>query len=136
METKYNNDQHLVYLHLTDRVGGNWLEVFEGNTEFYSAAYWDLLTQIWRHGEPVRKTDALSFMTAVKSPHTAGKYVETCLRHGLIVEADNPDDARSKLLTLAPNMRGRLDAFFDRAITEVRLANREVDIKGPSPEEP
>ena len=75
-------------------------------------------------------------LAAVKSPHTAGKYVETCLRHGLIVEADNPDDARSKLLTLAPNMRGRLDAFFDRAITEVRLANREVDIKGPSPEEP
>jgi len=132
----YNNAQHQVYMAFTDKVGVNWLDVFEGNTEFYSAAYWDLLTRIWRTGGPVRKTDALGFMTGIKSPHTAGKYVGVALEHGLLVEDDNPMDARSKLLRLSDDMKDRLDVFFDHAISELRKASREVDIKGPSPEEP
>ena len=41
---KFNDDQRREYLNLTDQVGMKWLEVFEGDTEFYSAAYRDLLT--------------------------------------------------------------------------------------------
>ena len=48
MALKYNNAQHKQYLEMIDGVGRRWVEVFEGNTEFYSAAYWDLLTGIWR----------------------------------------------------------------------------------------
>ena len=135
MDLKYNNDQHRVYLQLTGQVGGNWLDIFEGNTEFYSAIYWDLLTNIWLRNEPVRKTEALGFMTAIKSAHTASKYVETAVKYGYLVETENPNDARSKLLTPSTEMRQRLDVFFDRAISELRKSNREVDIKGPSPED-
>ncbi len=135
MDLKYNNDQHRVYLQLTGQVGGNWLDIFEGNTEFYSAIYWDLLTNIWLRNEPVRKTEVLGFMTAIKSAHTASKYVETAVKYGYLVETENPNDARSKLLTLSTEMRQRLDVFFDRAISELRKSNREVDIKGPSPED-
>jgi len=53
----------------------------------------------------------------------------------LLVEMDNPEDARSKLLTLSDDMRGKLDNFFDNAVNEVRKANRTIDIKGPSPED-
>ena len=56
---KFNDDQRREYLNLTDQVGMKWLEVFEGDTEFYSAAYWDLLTGLWRTDGPRRKTDAL-----------------------------------------------------------------------------
>ena len=136
MTPRYNTDQHREYLDMIDRVGRNWLDVFEGNTEFYSAAYWDLLTRIWKNHAPVRKTDAIGFMTAVKSPHTAGKFVDTAMRQGLLVEANNPDDARSKLVGLTPHMRERLDVFFDNAVSEVRRANRNLDIKGPSPQDP
>jgi hypothetical protein len=136
MALKYNNDQHHEYLDMIDRVGREWLGVFEGDTAFYSAAYWDLLTRMWKDHAPVMKTDALGFITGVKSPHTAGKFIDTAIRQGLLVETANPQDARSKLVALAPHMRERLDGFFDRAVSEVRRSNRHLDIKGPSPEAP
>ncbi len=136
MGLKYNDAQRKEYLNMTHRIGEMWLDVFQGNQEFYSAAYWDLLTRIWKTGGPVRKTDALKFMTAIKSAHTAGKYVQSAIQRGVLVEADNPEDARSKLITLSPDMRQRLDAFFDAAVSEVRTANRTIERKGASPEEP
>ena len=95
-----------------------------------------MFTNIWEKDAPVRKTDALRFMTAIKSPHTAGKYIETAIRKGILIEEDNPEDARSKLLRLSPDMRTRLDAFFDSAVGQVRRTNRKMDELGPSPEEP
>ncbi len=133
-ELIYNTAQRREYLQMIDRIGMRWVEVFQGNTEFYSAIYWDLLTQLWRRDGPVRKTDALKYMTGVKSPHTAGKYIQDAMDQGLILEEDNPRDARSKLVRLSPDMRARLDAFFDGAVGEVRQTNRSIDIKGPSPE--
>ena len=136
MALKYNNAQHKQYLEMIHGVGRRWVEVFEGNTEFYSAAYWDLLTGIWRADGPVRKTDALRYMTAIKSAHTASKYVDHSIKEGILVESDNPDDARSKLLILSDDMRERLDSFFDSAVGRVRRASRAIDEKGPSPENP
>jgi hypothetical protein len=75
-------------------------------------------------------------MKAVKSPHTAAKYVDTAVRRGILIESDNPDDARSKLLALSPEMKQRLDGFLDAAVSEVRKAGPVLDVKGPSPEEP
>ena len=66
-------------------------------------------------------------MTGVRSAHTAGKYLETAIREGMILETDNPEDGRSKLLTLSPAMRRRLDAFFDAAVEEVRRSVRRMD---------
>jgi hypothetical protein len=42
---RYNPAQHQEYLDMTDRLGHRWLEVFQGDTEFYSAVYWDLLSR-------------------------------------------------------------------------------------------
>ena len=133
-ELIYNGEQRKEYLNMIDRIGAGWLEVFQGNTDFYSAIYWDLLTQLWRQDGPVRKTDALKYMTAIKSPHTAGKYVQETIDHGLVLEEENPMDARSKLVKLAPDMRERLDSFFDGAVGEVRRTKKTIDVKGPSPE--
>jgi len=132
---KYNNAQHKQYLEMTEQVGRNWLTVFEGNTDFYSAAYWDLLTSIWRADAPVRKTDALRSMTAIKSAHTAGKYVDYSIQQGILIETDNPDDARSKLISLSPAMRRKLDTFFDAAVGEVRRAERAIVDDGPVPDD-
>lgn len=136
MKLKYNSDQREEYLSMTERIGLAWIKVFEGNTEFYSAAYWDLLTGIWKAKGAVKKTDALRLMKAIKSAHTAGKYVEAAIQHGIVVESENPADARSKLMALSPDMMGRMDAFFDAAVGELRAANHRIDVKGPSPEEP
>lgn len=136
MRLKYNDDQRREYLVLTDHIGAKWMETFEGETEFYSAAFWDLLTGLWRATEPVRKTDALGMMTGIKSAHTAGKYLETALKRGFVVERDNPRDARSKLVALSPDMRRKLDAFFDAAVSQLRATGRRINVLGPSPEEP
>jgi len=111
----YSSDQLTLYLRHTHDVGRRWLAVFAGNKDFYSAAYWDLLTGLWASPAPVRKTEALAMMTAVKSAHTAGKYLEVALRQGLLEESANPEDARSRLIALSPAMRVRLDAFFSEA---------------------
>ncbi len=132
---KYNDAQRREYLNLTEKVGMNWMEVFEGDQDFYSAAYWDLLTGIWRAGEPLRKTEVLGLMKGIKSVHTAGKYLETAITRGIVVETDNPQDARSKLVALSPEMQKRLDGFFDAAVGALRESNREVEEKGPVPEE-
>ena len=136
MALKYNNAQHKQYLEMIDGIGHRWVEVFEGNTQFYSAAYWDLLTGIWRAAGAVRKTDALRYMTAIKSAHTASKYVEHSIKEGILIESDNPDDARSKLLVLSEDMRGRLNSFFDSAVGRVRRASRAIDEEGDSPKDP
>ncbi len=130
----YNAAQRRLYLEMIDRIGANWMEVFRGDTEFYSTAYWDLLKEIWRAPGPVRKTDALRFMSAIRSAHTAGKYVEGAIRRGILVEVDNPRDARSKLLSLSPEMRQRIDGFFDAAVGEIRHTSREIETLGPLPD--
>lgn len=112
-------EQRRAYLDMTEQVGRRWLTMFEGDTELYSAAYWDLLTTLWRHDRPMRKTDALASMRGIRSAHTAGKYIDAAIGRGLLVEEGNPKDARSKVLRLSDDMRNRLDHFFDEAVEAV-----------------
>lgn len=133
---KYNSEQRREYLNMTDRIGKNWLGIFEGRQEFYSADYWDLLTGIWRAGTPVRKTDATRMMKGLKSAQTAGKYVDVAVAHGILIEEENPKDARSRVVRLAPEIQGRLDGFFDLAVGELRRSHKILQSKGPLPEEP
>jgi len=127
MDLQYNENQRKEYLNMTDRIGMEWLEVFKGDTEFYQAAYWDLFTRLWKSGVPERKTDALKFMVGIKSAQTAGKYIETAIKKKLIVEKDNPEDARSRLLELSPQMKERLDLFFDQAVGNLKNSNRIIE---------
>lgn len=130
MELKYSEEQRREYLEMVGRIGEHWLTVFGNKKEFYSSDYWDVLSRIWKIGVPVRKTDALNFMISIKSTHTAGKYLDTALRHGYLVETDNPRDARSKLVDLSPDMRRRLDEFFDQAVDELRSSNQVIEQRG------
>ena len=116
MPLRYTDVDRHTYLGFLDQMGLKWVDLFAGDTEFYSAAYWDLLTFLWRTPDPVRKTDAQAAITGIKSPLTAAKYVETAIKRGLIIEKPNPADARSKLLALSPALRAQLDGFFDDAV--------------------
>lgn len=127
MNLQYNEAQRKEYLNMLDRIGMEWLDVFQGDTEFYQSAYWDLFTRLWKSGVPVRKTDALKFMVGIKSAQTAGKYIETAIKKKLIIETDNPEDARSRLLELSPDMKERLDRLFDRAVDHLKDSNRIVE---------
>ncbi len=58
------------------------------------------------------------------------KYLENAIEHDFIREQDNPKDARSKLVSLSPEMRARLDSFFDLAVGEVRTAFHNMEELG------
>ena len=132
---KYNEEQRREYMQLMGRMSVNWLDVFGGKEVFYSAQYWDLFTTIWRSERPVTKTEALKCMTGIKSAHTAGRYLETAIAEGLLMEEDNPQDKRSRFIRLSPGMKSNLDTFFDRAVSELRKSNKLIEVAGPSPEE-
>ncbi len=134
MGLQYTDAQRREYLHMLDNVGQHWLKVFDNDTEWYLTVYWDLFTKIWKSERPVRRTDALKFLTSVKSPATAGKYIDEALQQGFLRETSNPQDARSKLLELSPDMRARLDAFFDEVVSEVRHTYAAIDRKGHRPD--
>jgi hypothetical protein len=134
MTWQYNDEQRREYLNMFDSLTPHWLRLFDQNTDFYSAVYWDLLARIWQANKPVRRTDALKFMTSVKSAATANKYLNEAIRRRLLHEQPNPQDARSKLLVLSPDMRERLDMFFDHAVSEVCRTNQRIDQKGPVPD--
>jgi hypothetical protein len=133
MSLPYNDEQRRAYLTMTDNILQHWLRVFDHNTDFYSAVYWDLFTRIWRADRPVRRTDALRFMISVKSAATAGKYLHQAMRQGFLHEYPNPQDARSKLLALSADFRARLEAYFDNAVSEMREANQSIMQKGHAP---
>jgi hypothetical protein len=134
MVLKYNAEQHREYLNMLDKVAQRWLDVFDHDTIFYSAVYWDLLTRLWKEDKPIRRTDALRFMISVKSASTAGKYIDKAIRHGFLCETTNPQDARSKLLELSPEMRARLDAYWDDTISELRQTYTLINQHGSVPD--
>ncbi|MEQ8195220.1 MAG: hypothetical protein RIB59_12110 [Rhodospirillales bacterium] len=133
MAFNYNRAQQLEYFNMTQRQGVAWLEIFKDDTEFYSAAYWDLFTNLWRQDKPTRKTDAMGFMKAVKSAHTAGKYIDTAIRRGFLIETENPEDARSKLIELSPQLRENFEVFINRAVDEILLTGKEMAALGSVP---
>lgn len=134
MPLKYNDAQRRAYLTFSSGVGTGWVDMFEGDTEFYSAAYWDLFKALWLSPDPVRKTDAARAITGVKSPLTAAKYIETAIKRGLVTEHDNPNDARSRLLALSPQMRAKMDVFFDNAVDGMCKATAGLAKLGPLPD--
>lgn len=119
MGHKFNNDAHRRYLDLLALLGNRWLEIFGGDTDFYSAHYWDLLTTLWEQETPMRKTDALACMKSVRSAHTAGKYLDAAIEAGIVEESGNPKDARSRLVSLSPDMRRRIDEMLDDAVGQL-----------------
>ena len=119
MTRPYRNEQREQYLIMTDAVGKkHWLEIFEGNSEFYSAVYWDLFTELWRAHGRVKKTDAIDFMKRV-SRATASKHLDKAIKYKMIREVINKNDKRIRELELSPQLRKRIENFLDNAIDEL-----------------
>lgn len=113
------------YLNLMDRANEKWARLVSAAPELRSAPTWDLLTHLWRAGEPVQKTDAIKAMISIRSPNTAAKYIEIAIESGIVEETDNPDDKRSKKLMLSDTGRARMDQFLDACVGDLLAASEE-----------
>lgn len=120
MELKYSNQQRREYINFTRKMGMQWIDVFQGNTEFYSADFWDLLTEMWYIDKPVMVSDALRSMKSIKSPFTARKYLQKVIDGGFVIETKNPNDERSTLVELSPEFKADLDLFFDNVLDDLK----------------
>ena len=116
----YNHQNKLDYLKMTEKIGAEWLNVFNTPPEdktFWDTAYWDLFSKLWRTKAAVKKTDAISYMTGKTVP-TATKYINSAIKQGLITQKKSKKDPRSKLVALSDDMRERLDRYFDFVLKE------------------
>ncbi len=102
----------MLALHEIDRF---WGEVFPDET-YYDLNYSDLFTRMWlARDKPLKKTDLYPFMPRV-SLRTAVKYVQRAIESGLLTETIDPDDRRSKLVALSPELAGNIERFIDHAL--------------------
>ena len=98
-----------------------WANVF-GDSDFFDPHYAKLYTRLWlTQGRPVSRTEAYSWLTEL-SNQTAMKYVNRALAAGFLVEVENPDDRRAKMLAITPDLSARIEAVFDFALDEFRRA--------------
>ena len=105
MKCTHTPDQHREYIIMSRKVATAWLDVFSGNTDFFSTYYWELLNEMWFTNKPVMVSDALRYMKSIKSPFTARKYLQKAIDGGLIAERKNPADERSVLVEITPDLR-------------------------------
>jgi hypothetical protein len=103
------------FVHLITSVDHYWGEVFEDNL-FYDLNYSDLFTRMWLESEePFRKTDLYQFMPKV-SQRTAAKYIQIAIDRGLLLERPDTEDRRSKRITIADDLKIRIERFLDYSI--------------------
>tara|TARA_R110000868_G_scaffold408138_2_gene690440 strand:+ start:15067 stop:15615 length:549 start_codon:yes stop_codon:yes gene_type:complete len=124
--TTYTREQHMECLRLLDRIRDAWVRFLDADARSSAAVYWDLLSYLWAEGGSARKTEARRSMKSLKSAHTAGKYVKAAIHKGMLEERENPKDARSRLLVLAPQTKMRMDAFLDWAVDELRHSSDAI----------
>lgn len=97
-----------------------WLEFFK-EQDFYDLNYSDLFTELWLLDEPVPKTRACHFIQHL-GIQTAKKYIDRAVAMGYLLESPNPQDGRSRLVELCPEIRDGMAKFFDYAIKQFREA--------------
>lgn len=108
------------FVQALNAMDGSWVRFLQ-DKDILDINYSDLYTGLWAAEVPVRKQEALLLMRHL-SPQTAKKYLDNAVAKGLIVELPDPSDGRAKLIALSPDLKRRLEDFFDNAIEIFRKA--------------
>ncbi|NIJ40663.1 DNA-binding MarR family transcriptional regulator [Parvibaculum indicum] len=108
------------FVQALNAMDGSWVRFLQ-DKDILDINYSDLYTGLWAAETPVRKQEALLLMRHL-SPQTAKKYLDNAVAKGLIVELPDPSDGRAKLIALSPDLKSRLEDFFDNAIEIFRKA--------------
>lgn len=78
-----------------------------------------LFTRAWlKGGKPVPRREAYAWM-APMSEQTAMKYLNRALAADYLLEVENPDDRRSRLVAMTPRLQTMMNQLMDAALAEV-----------------
>lgn len=103
------------------KLDGRWAASFHED-DFYDLHYSDLFTQMWQQGErAVTRSEAYAMMRNI-SIQTAKKYLNQAIENGYLLELDNPQDRRSRLVCMSPKLQERFERLIDDSLKDFRAA--------------
>lgn len=114
------HQQRQKFVHALNNMDGAWVRFLQ-DKDILDINYSDLYTGLWSAQAPLHKQEALLLMRHL-SPQTAKKYLDNAIAKGLIAEIPDPKDGRAKLIALSPDLKNRLEDFFDHALEIFRKA--------------
>lgn len=104
------------FVQLINRTDQYWMDVL-GEKLFHDLNYYDLFTQMWlNHNHTFHKSELHQLMPNV-SQRTAVKYVQIAIDHGLLIEHTDPEDLRSKRITMSAGLKRKIELFLDYSIS-------------------
>ncbi|MER2512435.1 MAG: MarR family transcriptional regulator [Nitrosomonas ureae] len=93
-----------------------WLDVL-GNKLFHDLNYYDLFTRMWlRLDDTFHKSELYQLMPNV-SQRTAVKYIQIAIDQGLLIEHMDPNDLRSKRITMSTDLKQKIEIFLDYSVS-------------------
>ena len=108
------------FIHLQNDTDQYWMNVL-GDTLFHDLNYYDLFTRMWlrfndANDNTFYKSELYQLMPNV-SQRTAIKYIQIAIDHGLLIEHVDPDDLRSRRITMSSDLKRKIELFLDYSIS-------------------
>jgi len=69
-----------------------------------------------RHNDTFYKSELHRLMPHI-SQRTAVKYIQIAIDHGFLVEHPDPEDLRSKRITMSADLKRKIELFLDYSIS-------------------
>jgi hypothetical protein len=115
-----SNARRRQFVQLLTDLDQYWIEVL-GNKLFHDLNYYDLFTQMWlkidsSEDDTFRKSELYKLMPHI-SQRTAIKYIQTAIDHGLLIERTDPQDQRSRQITMSADLKRKIEFFLDHSIS-------------------
>ncbi|MDQ3186111.1 MAG: MarR family transcriptional regulator [Pseudomonadota bacterium] len=117
---KHANARRRRFIQLLNSTDQYWMDVL-GDKLFHDLNYYDLFTQMWLRlngtpGVTFYKSELYQLMPNI-SQRTAIKYIQVAIDHGLLIEHVDPEDLRSKRITMSVGLKRKIELFLDYSIS-------------------
>jgi hypothetical protein len=104
------------FVQLISQTDRYWMDVL-GDKLFHDLNYYDLFTQMWlKPNQAFRKSELHRLMPNI-SQRTAVKYVQIAIDRSLLIEHTDPEDLRSKRITMSAGLKRKIELFLDYSIS-------------------
>ncbi|WP_232298015.1 MarR family transcriptional regulator [Nitrosospira sp. NpAV] len=114
------NARRREFIQLLNNTDQYWMDVL-GDKLFHDLNYYDLFTQMWLQldgttRDTFYKSELHQLMPNI-SQRTAIKYIQIAIDHGLLIEHIDPEDLRSKQITMSAGLKQKIELFLDYSIS-------------------